>query len=346
MNTNMQIPNQGKFEETKLVIVTRNDISDGYKIAQSCHSIADFAAEHPQQFKDWKQTSNSIICLSVKDEAALLKLHTKYKDRTQVSLFYEPDVDQYTSMCFYGTPAIRKKLAYLPLIMKSKTDDSSVSTTPEHPIINPEPEPEPVVQQSTSLSFRDVISAMKNTEQTKGQSVLEHGLSVKNYLFDLLDHLRLGTTLKYEWNIPAWVYDNREYILSQLPDDKTLRLYTILHDIGKPHTRIVDTEGKVHFPNHSNVSYETFKRYFDNDIAAELIKHDMDIHTLKADGVDDFCKNPYHITSLFVGLCELHSNASMFGGLLSQGFRIKHKSITQRGKAILSKIKSDKNVNV
>jgi hypothetical protein len=43
---------------------------------------------------------------------------------------------------------------------------------------------------------------MKNCEQTKGQSVLQHGLSVKNYTFDLINHLRKGTPLKYEWILP------------------------------------------------------------------------------------------------------------------------------------------------
>lgn len=35
---------------------------------------------------------------------------------------------------------------------------------------------------------------MKQCDQTKGQSVLQHGISVKNYLFDLLNHLRNNIT--------------------------------------------------------------------------------------------------------------------------------------------------------
>jgi hypothetical protein len=43
---------------------------------------------------------------------------------------------------------------------------------------------------------------MTECEQTKGQSVLEHDISVKNYLFDLINHLRSNTPLKYEWKLP------------------------------------------------------------------------------------------------------------------------------------------------
>lgn len=46
---------------------------------------------------------------------------------------------------------------------------------------------------------------MKTCKQTESQSVLEHGFSVKNYLFDLLDHLENGKPLKYQWKIPDWL---------------------------------------------------------------------------------------------------------------------------------------------
>jgi len=69
-------------------------------------------------FKQWKSESNSIICLSVKDEKDLLKLYDKLKSETQSIIFFEPDIDEYTSMCVYGTPEIRKKLKSLPLLLK------------------------------------------------------------------------------------------------------------------------------------------------------------------------------------------------------------------------------------
>ena len=176
---------------------------------------------------------------------------------------------------------------------------------------------------------------MSSCEQTKGMSVLDHGKSVKEYLFDLLNHLRNKTPLKYEWCLPQWVYEHSDFILSKLPDDRTLSLYTTYHDCGKPFCVEYDDSGKRHFPDHAEKSYEIFKQVFKNEIAADLIRHDMDIHLLKSDGVPYFCKNTNAITLLLTGLSEIHSNAAMFGGIESTSFKIKLKSITQRGKQIL-----------
>jgi hypothetical protein len=175
---------------------------------------------------------------------------------------------------------------------------------------------------------------MKSCKQTPDQSVLQHGISVKNYTFDLINHLKYGTPLKYEWKLPDWLYENKELIISSLPSEKTLKYYTILHDCGKPYCLRIDENGKSHFPNHANVSCEVFSKIFDDSIASHLIKHDMDIHLLKSDGVEEFCQNPYHLTLLLVGLSEIHSNSKMFGGLDSTSFKIKWKSINQRGKQI------------
>ena len=62
----------------------------------------------------------------------------------------------------------------------------------------------------------------------------------------------------------------------------------------------------------------------------------MDIHLLKSDGVESFSKHPYALTLLIVGLSEIHSNSQMFGGIGSTSFKIKLKSITQRGKQIIN----------
>lgn len=183
---------------------------------------------------------------------------------------------------------------------------------------------------------------MKTCEQTKGQSVFQHGISVKNYLFDLLNHLKFKTPLKYDWNLPSWIYDNRDQILESLPTDKTLKLYATMHDIGKPHCLTIDDEGKKHFPNHAEISYQIFTQVFNDPIAAKLIRQDMDIHLLRSDGVEKFCQNPHALILLITGLAEIHSNAKMFGGTNSISFRIKYKCITQRGKQIFNQLKKQK----
>lgn len=98
-------------------------MSAGYQLVQSTHSIADFSHQHPQSFKDWKEQSNSIVCLSVQSEQELLHIYEKYKGSTPSSAFYEPDIDAWTSVCLLGTPPIRKKLSRLPLSLKNLTRD-------------------------------------------------------------------------------------------------------------------------------------------------------------------------------------------------------------------------------
>jgi hypothetical protein len=181
---------------------------------------------------------------------------------------------------------------------------------------------------------------MSQCEQTKGQSVLEHGQSVKRYLFDLINHLRSNTSLQYEWKLPDWVLENKDLLLLSLPDDETLELYTVFHDCGKPFCLEIDSEGKRHFPNHVEVSYNYFNQVFNSSVSAELILHDMDVHLLKSDGVIQFCRNPYALTLLLTGLSELHSNAQMFGSIQSTSFKIKWKSINQRGKQIINQLKN------
>lgn len=178
-------------------------------------------------------------------------------------------------------------------------------------------------------------------EQTKGLSVLEHGQMVNSYLFDLVDHLKYGKNLKFNWKLPTWVYEYKQEILDDLPDNRTLELYTIYHDCGKPFCLETDELGRRHFPNHAEVSYRIFSDVFNNSIAPNLILHDMDIHLLKSDGVDDFCKVNNHLTLLITGLSEIHANSEIFGGIESTSFKIKHKSISKNGLRILKNKKQN-----
>ena len=159
-------------------------------------------------------------------------------------------------------------------------------------------------------------------------------------MMDLIDHLEKGTTLKHEWRVPDWLYENKDFILSTLVVKDTLKLYTIMHDCGKPLCLQIDEEGKRHFPNHAEISYQIFSKFYEDEVAAQLILHDMDIHTLKSEGVEEFSKNPYSMTLLLSGLAEIHSNARMFGGMESTSFKIKWKCLNQRGKQIISTIKN------
>lgn len=178
---------------------------------------------------------------------------------------------------------------------------------------------------------------MKNTYQGK-QTIYEHGESVRDHLFDLLDHLRLGTPLKYEWKIPKWAFSIA--LLEKLLDDETLRLYTLYHDCGKPDCRQVDPDGKVHFPNHAEVSADVWKQETNSLFykVENLIRMDMKVHTMKADEIPEFIKRPEAVSLLFAALAEIHANAELFGGIESTSFKIKWKQVNKRGAAMNSLI--------
>jgi chaperonin GroEL (HSP60 family) len=77
---------------------------------QTAHSVAEFAHQFPNQFQDWKTTSNYVVSLSTDNEEKLKRLYYKLLDNgAHVVAFTEPDIgDQLTSICYYGTPELRK----------------------------------------------------------------------------------------------------------------------------------------------------------------------------------------------------------------------------------------------
>jgi hypothetical protein len=44
-----------------------------------------------------------------------------------------------------------------------------------------------------------------------------------------------------------------------------------MHDCGKPYCITIDEDGRRHFPDHANVSRDTFSKISNNKIVADLI---------------------------------------------------------------------------
>lgn len=184
---------------------------------------------------------------------------------------------------------------------------------------------------------------MRNCPQTDTQSVYQHGLSVRDHLFQIIEYLHTGQ-LSGEWKLPSWLSDFKPQILQALLPINIIEEYATFHDCGKVYCLEYDEHGKRHFPDHAEKSYYVWRSVGGNPQAAELMRMDMLIHSLKAIEIDEFIQHPEAITLLLAGLAEIHSNASMFGGLQSDSFKIKWKQIDKRGKAICQKLFGGHNV--
>lgn len=173
---------------------------------------------------------------------------------------------------------------------------------------------------------------MTECQQTDTQNVLEHGLSV----FCFTQRLIAGDW--GEMKIPECFAKNFQTIKENLFDLETIRLYNIYHDCGKPFCITYDEKGK-HFPNHAEISYTIFKKCFNNENAANLVKDDMILHTATAEEIK--CLNwpkQHYSTLIITALAELHANAQMFGGIESISFKIKFKKLEQRIKQYIKSL--------
>lgn len=186
-------------------------------------------------------------------------------------------------------------------------------------------------------TFEEMAAAMLTCEQTQGQSVYQHGVSVRQHFFELIDSLENNHSLD-EWRIPQWIHTYRDQILANLHDHETISNYTLYHDCGKPYCREVDDEGRVHFPNHAEISRDVWMNVGKDEIVGLLIANDMVIHTATADEINQKLVEEWSIkdslTLLMAALAEIHSNAKMFGSIESNSFKSKWKKIDRRGKQI------------
>ena len=88
------------------------------------HASLEFAYEFPEHFKRWHESSNSIVVLAVKDEAALKEQYTRFVAAGRcVSKFLEPDIgNEVTSICIEPHEDNKKMLSCFPLAGKVKNE--------------------------------------------------------------------------------------------------------------------------------------------------------------------------------------------------------------------------------
>ena len=84
---NMQI-NGNEF----MIIICSDDMTQGYKVVQSAHALADFAVKHQDEFLKWQMGSNYLCCLEA-SESKINRLIDKL-DYLEIKyeIFREPDI--------------------------------------------------------------------------------------------------------------------------------------------------------------------------------------------------------------------------------------------------------------
>ena len=180
-------------------------------------------------------------------------------------------------------------------------------------------------------------------EQSSGQTILDHGISVWSHLEELQDYLTNPdiTLDSSRWKVPRWLSENRDVLASHLLPRRTLKAYTIYHDCGKPRCLEVDSDGRRHFPNHAAHSARVWRDHvapaFSPDIREPvefLIRNDMNFHVMTAAETQKFIEETHPslgVSLLLTALAEIHANAQMFGGTESTSFKIKWKRLEKRG---------------
>ena len=143
-----------------------------------------------------------------------------------------------------------------------------------------------------------------------------------------------------KFRLPQWWTQYEDKIFDNLHDFKTIKHYTIWHDIGKPYCLEIDSDGKRHFPNHAQKSKEIWDSLFpDRKEVSKLIEHDMVFHTMSAEDILGLGLSDKDLCTLLISsLAELHSNAAMFGGIDSDSFKIKFKKWSKTAQRICDKL--------
>lgn len=294
-------------------MITHNELPADYQIPQAMHAAMEFSQQFKEECKAWHLRNNSVIVLAAKNDRELWEFGQKLKrEGVNFSEFREPDIgNELTAIAIVPNEKVKRLCSNFPLAGRKCSSNA---------------------KELLNKKF-DAVAAMEKCQQSSGQNMLQHGESVRDRLFDLIEVTK-GKTGKFEWILPDWWNSEAPRLLPLLEDHYTLEQYATWHDCGKPKCLEVDAEGKRHYPNHASVSANLFRElYPGRDRVASLIEHDMDFHLLKFDGVKQFCSNPQAATLMFAALAEIHSNMEMFGGPESIGFKIKWKAFRRLGQS-------------
>lgn len=87
------------------------------------HAALRFAVEYPEAAKQWEDSSNSLVVLGVRNEDELLSFADRLCHITDVSVFFEPDIDnEATSLACVLSADLQSRVKNLKLILRNWDD--------------------------------------------------------------------------------------------------------------------------------------------------------------------------------------------------------------------------------
>ncbi|KKM13151.1 hypothetical protein LCGC14_1719050 [marine sediment metagenome] len=92
-------------------------------MVQSAHAVADFIFKYPQVAKEWHETSNFLVILSVPTESALSKVSQKLTDANLLfSPFHEPDINnELTAIAIEPSDKAKKFCSRFKLVLRDRS---------------------------------------------------------------------------------------------------------------------------------------------------------------------------------------------------------------------------------
>lgn len=101
-----------------MYVVVRNDLRRGLQAAQAVHAGFLFATEHPDETKEWHDTSQFVIVLQVPNLERLVERYNRLPSSIPRVIFTEPDLgDAPTAFAALGLEAA-DLLSDLPLALR------------------------------------------------------------------------------------------------------------------------------------------------------------------------------------------------------------------------------------
>ena len=167
---------------------------------------------------------------------------------------------------------------------------------------------------------------MAECEQAPGLTMLQHGELVHAHYKALCTELQnneADPALQKWWELAKHA----------LPSPEVLKPYHVYHDCGKHLTLTVDSDGKRRYPDHASASAEQYSALFPQDtFTTHLIRHDMDFHTMRGPDLCSLWNDPCAPILYLTAWAEIRANASMFGGVDSESYKIKRSRLIQAAK--------------